>query len=468
MKSIKELHDALKKGTLTVEELVDESKKAIASKDKELHALLGLYSDELISSQVKKAKEMFKKGSDTMLTGIPFILKDNLLVKGEFATAGSKILEEYHAVYDGSVVSRLKEEGAILLARANMDEFAMGSSTENSAFGPTKNPHDATRVAGGSSGGSAASVSAGYAPVALGSDTGGSIRQPAAFCGVVGLKTTYGAVSRSGVMAMGSSLDQIGPFGTCVSDVETVFDAISFYDPLDATSLSDKERSYDRPMKKIIGVPRNFIEREGVDKDVLANFNETLEKFKKEGYAVKDVSVNHIEKALSVYYILMPAEVSSNLARYDGIRYGLSVPGDTSIKGYFESRTSGFGDEVRRRILLGTYVLSSGYYDAYYNKANLVRNLLTQEFNRVFEGVDVIATPTTPTTAFKIGEKSHDPLSMYLADIFTVPVNIVGVPAISVPSGKDSKGLPFSMQFIAPHNGEKMLFSYGKTLERLY
>jgi aspartyl-tRNA(Asn)/glutamyl-tRNA(Gln) amidotransferase subunit A len=468
MKSVAELHDALAKGTLTVEALVESAKKTIKEKDGEIHALLGLYSDELIASQIKKAKEMFANKTATTLTGIPFVFKDNLLVKGESATAGSKILEHYKAVYDGTVVAKLKEQGAIVLGRANMDEFAMGSSTENSAYGVTKNPHDTTRVAGGSSGGSAAAVSAGYVPVSLGSDTGGSIRQPAAFCGVVGLKTTYGAVSRSGVMSMGSSLDQIGPFGTCVADVEAVFDAISFHDPLDATSLPENARTYNNPAKKVIGVPRDFVEREGVDKEVLANFNESLEKMKKAGYTIKDVSVNHIEKALSVYYILMPAEVSSNLARYDGIRYGLSVPGETSIKGYFESRTAGFGDEVRRRILLGTYVLSSGYYDAYYNKANLVKDMLVKEFNRVFEEVDVIATPTTPTTSFKVGEKSHDPLAMYLADIFTVPVNIVGVPALSVPTGKDSQNLPFSMQFIAPHNGEKLLFTYGRTLEGLY
>lgn len=468
MKSIATIHEELQKGTLTIEELVSSSKKIIEEKDTDIHALLGLYSNETVTAQIAKAKQMFKDGTATSLTGIPFALKDNLLVKGELATGGSKILEHYKAVYDGSVVKKLKESGAILLGRANMDEFAMGSSTENSAYGVTKNPHDITRVAGGSSGGSAAAVSAGYVPVALGSDTGGSIRQPAAFCGVVGLKTTYGAVSRYGVMAMGSSLDQIGPFGTCVDDVEKVFDCISFNDPLDSTSLPIDARTNTHAFKKVIGVPRGFVEREGVDKEVLANFNETLEQLKKEGYTLKDISIEHLEKALAVYYVLMPAEVSSNLARYDGIRYGLSLPGETSIKGYFESRTAGFGTEVRRRILLGTYVLSSGYYDAYYNKANLVRQMLTEEFARVFKDVDVIATPTTPTTAFLIGEKSKDPLAMYLADIFTVPVNIVGVPAISIPTGKDEKGLPFSIQFMAPHNGEKTLFTYGRAIEGLY
>jgi aspartyl-tRNA(Asn)/glutamyl-tRNA(Gln) amidotransferase subunit A len=269
-------------------------------------------------------------------------------------------------------------------------------------------------------------------------------------------------------MAMGSSLDQIGPFGTNVDDVEAVFKVISVHDEHDSTSLPESLRDYKKEEKKVIGVPFSFINREGIDEEVLANFKETIEKFKKEGYEIKDISINHIEKALSVYYIIMPAEVSSNLARYDGIRYGLSHPGKNSIEGYFLSRTAGFGKEVRRRILLGTYVLSSGYYDAYYNKAQLVRSLLKKEFDRVFEDIDVIALPVAPMPAFKIGEKAHDPLAMYLADIFTVPVNIVGVPAISVPSGKTKEGLPLGMQFIAPHNGEQTLFTYGRALEKLY
>jgi aspartyl-tRNA(Asn)/glutamyl-tRNA(Gln) amidotransferase subunit A len=404
------------------------------------------------------------------LTGIPIILKDNLLVKGELATAGSKILENYHAPYDGTVVKKLKEAGAILLGRANMDEFAMGGSTENSAFGVTKNPHDTIRVAGGSSGGSAAVVAYGGVSISLGSDTGGSIRQPASLCGVVGLKTTYGDVSRYGVMAMGSSLDQIGPFGTCVSDVEEVYKVITGHDVLDSTSLPENLRNkrQEIKIKKVIGVPRSFINREGIDKDVLENFNISLKKLEDVGYTLKDVTIEHLEKALSVYYILMPAEVSSNLARYDGIRFGLSHPGETSIQSYFESRTAGFGPEVRRRILLGTYVLSSGYYDSYYNKANLVREMLKKEFERVFQDVDVIVTPTSPVPAFKIGEKSQDPLAMYLADIFTVPVNIVGVPAISVPSGMTENGLPLGIQFIAPHMAENVLFTIGKEFEKLY
>lgn len=469
MKTLKQLHDELKRGSITIESLVDNSRKIITEKDKEVHAILGMYSDTLINKQIEIAKKMFKEGTATVLTGIPVVLKDNLLVKGELATGASKILETYKATYDGTVVKKLKDAGAILLARANMDEFAMGGSTENSAFRVTKNPHDTTRVAGGSSGGSAAVVAYGGVPVAIGSDTGGSIRQPASLCGVVGLKTTYGNVSRYGVMAMGSSLDQIGPFANSVEDVEAVYNIISGYDEFDATSLKPEMRNKKKPpIKKIIGVPRAFVNREGVDEEVLANFEDALTRLKKEGYTIKDVDINYLEKALSVYYILMPAEVSSNLARYDGIRYGLSRGGETSIRSYFESRTAGFGAEVRRRILLGTYVLSSGYYDAYYNKANVVRDMLKKEFDKVFDEVDVIMTPTSPVPAFKIGEKSKDPLSMYLADIFTVPANIVGIPAISIPSGKTKSGLPLGIQFTAPHLQEDILFTYGRHFEALY
>lgn len=467
-KTLQQLHNELKAGSLTVEGLLESSKKTILEKEEDVHALLGMYQDSFVASQIEKAKEMFANGRATLLTGIPVILKDNILVKGEIATGGSKILENYVATYDATVVTKLKEAGAVLIGRANMDEFAMGGSTENSAYGVTKNPVDTKYVAGGSSGGSAAVVAYEGVPVSLGSDTGGSIRQPASFCGIVGLKTTYGNVSRYGLMAMGSSLDQIGPFAHTVEDVKAVYEIITGHDPLDSTSLPDNVRNKkNTQLKKVIGVPQSFVSKDGVDAEVLANFNESIEKLKQAGYTIKDVSINHLEKALSVYYVIMFAEVSSNLARYDGIRYGLSHPGETSIRSYFESRTAGFGPEVRRRILLGTYVLSSGYYDAYYNKANLVRDMLKKEFVRVFEDVDVIATPTSPVPAFALGEKSHDPLAMYLADIFTVPVNIVGVPAISIPSGKTKANLPLGLQFIAPHNGEEVLFTIGKDFEKL-
>ena len=467
-KTLKEIQEDLKNGSITVEALVQEAKKIISEKDGEVHALLGLYSDGVVASQIAHAKELLLSGKGSLLTGVPVVLKDNIVVKGERATAGSKILEEYVSPYDATVVKKLKDAGAILLGRANMDEFAMGGSTENSAYGVTKNPHDMTRVAGGSSGGSAAVVAYGGVPVSLGSDTGGSIRQPASFCGIVGLKPTYGAVSRYGLMAMGSSLDQIGPFGNTVDDVEAVFDIIKGKDALDSTSVDLVTKTTHADLKKKIGVPWSFVRREGIDAEVLKNFEASLEKLKTNGYEIVDVNLEHLEKSLSVYYVVVFAEISSNMARYDGIRYGMSIKDTDMITGYFKTRTEGLGDEVRRRILLGTYVLSSGYYDAYYNKANLVRDMLREEFAAIFKNVDVVALPTSPIPAFTIGEKSHDPLSMYLADIFTVPVNIVGVPAISLPSGKTENGLPLSLQLIAPHFGESTLFTIGRDFEKVY
>lgn len=467
-KSLRQLHEELKSGALSVEALVDSYKKIIEEKDGDIHAFLGMYSDALVARQIEKAKSMFAEGKATVLTGIPFAIKDSIVVQGEKATGGSKILENYISPYDADVIEALKDAGAILLGRANLDEFCIGGSTENSAYGPTMNPHDITRVPGGTSGGSAAAVGAGMVPAALGSDTGGSIRQPASFCGVVGLKTTYGMTSRYGTMAMGSSLDQVGPIGNSVEDVEDIFSIISRHDVRDGTSLPATHRSYDKKVVgKKIGVPWSFIRREGVDTEVLENFEASLEKMKQAGYEIVDITIPNIEKTLSVYYVIMFAEVSSNLARYDGVRYGLSVPGKNSIEGYFKSRTQGFGEEVKRRILLGTYVLSSGYYDAYYNKAQLLRGELKKSFKKLFDQVDAIAMPTSPIPAFKIGEKSHDPLAMYLADIFTVPVNIVGVPAISIPSGKTSSGLPLGMQFIASHAREDILFTVGKDFEKV-
>jgi aspartyl-tRNA(Asn)/glutamyl-tRNA(Gln) amidotransferase subunit A len=467
--TIQQLQSEIKSGELTIEAVVENAKNLIAEKDGEFHALLGLYSDKLVNECIAHAKKLFEEGKETPLTGVPIIIKDNIMVAGERATAGSKILENYTATYDATVIKKLKDAGAILLGRSNLDEFAMGSSTENSAFGVTKNPHDITRVAGGSSGGSAAAVALGYAPIALGTDTGGSIREPASFCGIVGLKTTYGGVSRYGAMAMGSSLDQIGPFGNSVEDVEKVYGVISGYDPLDSTSLRQQNTdNRQQTVKKVIGVPWSFVRREGIDSEVLKNFEESIEKLKTAGYEIQDITIDHLDKALAVYYILCPAEVSSNMARYDGIRYGLSMPGTNSIDGYFKTRTEGFGAEVRRRILIGTYVLSSGYYDAYYNKALLVRDMLIASFANTFKEVDAIAMPVAPMPAFTIGEKAHDPLAMYLADIFTVPINIVGVPAISIPSGKTQNGLPLSLQLIASHNREDRLFTIGKDFEKVY
>jgi aspartyl-tRNA(Asn)/glutamyl-tRNA(Gln) amidotransferase subunit A len=458
-------HEALKRGDFTAVELSQAYLDVIAAKNKDVNAYLEVYGDVL--EVAARADMLFKEGKAGLLTGIPIAIKDNILVQGNIASSASKILAEYHAPYDATVIAKLKEAGAVLLGRTNMDEFAMGGSTENSAYGVTKNPHDLARVAGGSSGGSAAAVAMDGALVALGSDTGGSIRQPASFCGVVGLKPTYGAVSRYGVMAMGSSLDQIGPFTKTVTDSEILFNAIRGPDVHDGTTIIDSTYTSAQvsAKKPIIGVPREFLRGDGIDSAVLESFEKSLTTFKEKGYEIKDVSLPNISYSLMVYYVIMPAEVSSNMARFDGVKYGLHVDGKDGIDDYFQTRRAGFGKEVIRRILLGTYVLSSGYYDAYYNRANAVRRMITADFLKAFETVDVIVTPTTPSTAFKIGEKTSDPVAMYLEDIFTVTANLTGMPALSVPCGtalKEGKQLPLGLQISGRHGGEKTLFHVGK------
>jgi aspartyl-tRNA(Asn)/glutamyl-tRNA(Gln) amidotransferase subunit A len=389
-----------------------------------------------------------------------------MLIEGHIASAGSKMLGNYKATYDSFVVSELKKQGAIFLGRANMDEFAMGSSTETSFYGNTKNPLNTDLVPGGSSGGSVASVAMDGALVSLGSDTGGSIRQPAAFCGLVGLKPTYGIVSRSGIIAMGSSLDQVGPIGKNVRDVEILFDAINGYDPKDGTSIKKEDRLRSLPLKKKIGVPRSFMQGDGIDKEILANFEENCNKLKNAGYEIVDISLPLIKYSLAVYYIIMPAEVSSNLARYDSIRYGFSAPADNIYDIYAKSRGQGFGKEVRRRILLGTYILSHGYYDAYYNKACSAREAIKKELDEAFKDIDAIITPTSPCLPFKFNEKIKDPMAMYMSDLFTVPANIAGVPAISIPSGLSKEGLPFGLHITAPSQREDILFTIGKDFEK--
>lgn len=463
--TIVQAHKLLTSKKVSVLELLEATLKE-AENTRDLNAYLELFSD--VRTQAEVAQKMIDGGMATMLTGIPLAMKDNILIKGKVASASSKMLEHYVATYDAFVTKKLRDAGAIFVGRTNMDEFAMGGSTENSAFGPTKNPYDPSRVPGGSSGGSAAVLAAGSALGSLGSDTGGSIRQPAAFCGVVGLKPTYGTVSRSGLIAMASSLDQIGPFAKTVEDSKIIFDVIRGNDSMDSTSFPDSFTNNEIKKPKVIGVPFDFVRSEGVDPRVLKNFEDSLEQLKTLGYEIRDISIPSLAHGLSVYYILMPAEVSSNLARLDGVRYGYHADGNNLLEDYMRSRGEGFGPEVRRRILLGTYVLSSGYYDAYYGRACAVREVLKQDYKKAFEGVDIIATPTTPTPAFKIGEKSSDPLAMYLADIFTVPINIAGVPAISVPCGfveEEGKKLPLGIQFIAPDFGEEALFSVGKDFE---
>ncbi len=469
--TIKKAQDGLKSGEFTSLDLVESYIKEIESKNKEINAYLEIFEDA--REQAKKADEMIAKGESKTLTGIPLAIKDNLLFKGHRAGASSKILEGYVATYDAKVIEDLKKEGAVIIGRTNMDEFAMGSSTETSAYGVTKNPVNTETVAGGSSGGSAAAVAMDGALFSLGSDTGGSIRQPAGFCGIVGLKPTYGTISRSGLMAMGSSLDIIGPFTKTVEDSEIVFEALANEDVKDSTSILMKDRicqkieaspNAEGGRVKKIGVPRSFLKGDGINKETLENFEKSLDKLRALGYEIVDIEIPLMEYSLAVYYVLMPAEVSTNLSRFDGIRFGLSVAGESVADSYKKTKEAGFGKEAKRRILLGTYVLSHGYYDAYYNKAVKLRHKITEEMNKVFENVDLIVTPTTPSPAFKPGAKSS-PLEMYLSDVFTVPANITGVPAISIPAGFDSEGLPLDLQFMAPHFGEKLLFEVGKKFE---
>jgi aspartyl-tRNA(Asn)/glutamyl-tRNA(Gln) amidotransferase subunit A len=462
--TIASAREALKKGEFTSRELTQASIDAIKARDGEIHAFLEVFDDAL--AQADMADKQISAGKDLPLLGVPIALKDNMLVDGHIASAGSKILENYRATYDSTAVRKLQQEcGAVILGRTNMDEFAMGSSTENSAYGPTRNPVDASRVPGGSSGGSAAAVAAGFVLGSYGSDTGGSIRQPAAFVGVVGFKPTYGRVSRSGLIAMSSSLDQIGPFAKSVTDAEVLYNAVKGADSLDSTTITDETYPKTKEFKKIIGIPRAFVDAEGVDPEVKKNFEEAVEKFKSLGYEVRDIELPHMRFSLAVYYILMPAEVSSNLARFDGVKYGLHVVGEIGIEDYFKTRAQGFGPVVRRRIILGTYVLSSGYHGAYFGSAVAAKRLITREMREAFKDIDLLLTPATPTPAFKFGEKTADPLSMYLADIFTVPANISGSPSISLPSGvveREGKHLPLGILLTADLGREDALFSAGK------
>ena len=457
--TIKEAGEKMRKGEITSVELASACLIVIKEKNSELNAFIEVFDD--VIEQAEKADKMLKRGLGGELCGIPIAIKDNILIKGRITSSGSKILEKYIASYDAFVIQRLKEAGAVLIGRTNMDEFAMGSSTETSFYGPSKNPFDSSRVPGGSSGGSAVAVASGMALGALGSDTGGSIRQPASFCGIVGMKPTYGGVSRSGLTAMSSSLDVIGPLAKTVEDAETIFDCISGKDVMDSTSLNleeTQEETIEEKIKEIkIGVPRDFL-KEGIDKEILQNFEETLEKLKSKGYKIKDISLPYSKYSLAVYYIIMPAEVSTNLSRLDGVRYGLREEGENVSDSYKKTRSKGFGIETRRRIMLGTYVLSHGYYDAYYNKALKVKEDIIKEYNNIFKEVDYVVTPTTPTTAFKFGTKSS-PIEMYLSDILTVSANLAGLPSISIPSGFSSEGLPFGILFTAKQRKDKGLFN---------
>lgn len=444
--TIKTTSELIEKKEISPEELRREFLKLAKKENEKLHAFLSFNEED-------------QPAGNGLLAGVPLAIKDNLCLRGTITTAGSKILKNHRAVYDATVIDRLKKAGAAFLGKTNLDEFGMGSSTENSAFGVTRNPHDHTRVPGGSSGGSAAAVAAGLAVAALGSDTGGSVRLPAAFCGVVGLKPTYGRVSRYGLIALASSLDQIGPIAKNVYDAALLLKVISGWDENDSTmaqqSVPDFTASLEQPIKGLkVAVPKEYF-GEGLDNEVNNTIQKALVQLESLGAQIDEVSLPHTAYALATYYIIMPAEASSNLARYDGIRYGYSKSGSDLLSTYLQSRSEGFGDETRRRIILGTYTLSSGYYEAYYLRAQKVRTLVGEDFEKVFSQYDIVVGPTTPTTAFKIGEK-EDPLSMYLSDIYTVPVNLAGLPAISLPCGAVN-GLPVGLQMIGPKFGEEKI-----------
>ncbi len=464
--TLNSLHELIVKKELSIKELLDYVFFNIEKYEGTIHAFLDIYKEE----SYKKAEELQKNLNENtpLIYGIPVAIKDNMVIKGRETTCASKILKGFIPPYTATSVKRLEESGAIILGKANMDEFAMGSSTENSAFGPTRNPWDPERVPGGSSGGSAASVAAGEAIFSLGSDTGGSIRQPASFTGTVGLKPTYGRVSRYGLVAFASSLDQIGPFARRIDTVFDVLSVIDGHDPMDSTSVKE---TYSLDIENIslkdlkIGIPKEYF-GEGIDKEVKEIVKKNIELLSKHVRDVVEVSLPHTKYALPTYYLIATAEASSNLARYDGVQYGFRAKDyENLIDMYKKTRSYGFGQEVKRRIMLGTYALSSGYYDAYYLKAQKVRTLIIEDFKKAFEEVDLLITPASPTTAFRIGEKIEDPLSMYLSDILTIPINLAGLPGLVVPGGKDRDGLPVGIQIIGSHFREDLLYKVGKFIE---
>jgi aspartyl-tRNA(Asn)/glutamyl-tRNA(Gln) amidotransferase subunit A len=469
MRTAIEIRDAIAKKETTARAVITEVLRDIHARDEQIGAFLETFDNEALET-ADRIDALVASGEPLPhLAGVPVAIKDNLLYKGHVASAGSKMLEHYTSSYTATAVQRLIDAGAIIVGRTNMDEFAAGSSTETSAYKKTRNPHDLTKIPGGSSGGSAAAVSAGFVPVSLGSDTGGSIRQPASVCGIVGMKPSYGAVSRYGLMAMASSLDQIGPFATTVADATLVLDVISGKDPFDATSFdADKmtnEGSEEPSLKGVrVGVPKEYF-IDGMDESIKAIIHGQIERMRSAGAEIIDLSLPLTEYALPVYYIIQPAEMSSNLGRYDGFRYGDRAQG-TLKESLLNARKFGFGPEVKRRIMLGTFILSSGYYDAYYKKALAVRSAIFAEMNEAFKRVDVIVTPTSPTVAWNIGEKFNDPLAMYLADIYTTTANIAGLPAVSLPAGK-AHDLPVGIQFMAPHKHDAQLLKVAEAFERL-
>ena len=462
------LANAVRSGARSALDVAEEHLAAIGAGDGEVHAF-NLVTADLAREQAIAVDRLVANGDDPgPLAGVPVALKDNLCTRGVPTTCSSRILEGWRPPYDATVVSRLRAAGAVVVGKTNMDEFAMGSSTETSATGPTRNPHDVSRVPGGSSGGSAAAVAAGFAPLALGSDTGGSIRQPAALCGVVGLKPTYGTVSRYGLVAFASSLDQIGPFARSVADAALLFDVIGGHDPADSTSLA-------RPTPRVlsvlddgvagltVGIIEEFVA--GATPDVVSRVREAADALAVAGARIEEVSVPEVTLGLSAYYLIAPGEASSNLARYDGVRYGLRVDAEDTAAMNTATRSAGFGAEVKRRIMLGTYVLSAGYMDAYYNQALRVRTRIIEGFATAYRRCDLLLGPTAPTTAFPLGEKTGDPLSMYLSDICTIPTNLAGHPAISIPFGTGDDGLPVGVQLLGPALSEGTIVKAAAVVE---
>lgn len=459
---------AVSSGSVSARTVVDAHLAQIAARDGDIHAFNLVTADEARAQADAIDADIAAGRPVGPLAGVPIALKDNLCTHGIDTTCSSKILEGWKPPYDATVVSRLRAAGAISVGKTNLDEFAMGSSTENSAFGATKNPLDLSRVPGGSSGGSAAAVAAGFAPVSLGSDTGGSIRQPAALCGVVGVKPTYGMVSRYGLVAYASSLDQIGPFATTVSDAALITEVISGHDPMDSTSIPQSAPSLVGAVTQ--GVSGMRIGRVtdlpgGAEPEVMERLNAAFDALSAAGATIVDITLPSLSYALTAYYLIAPAEASSNLARFDGVRYGLRVNAADTNAMYGATRAAGFGDEVKRRIMLGTYALSAGYYDAYYGKALKVRRIIAQDFDAAYKNVDAIVIPTSPLVAFKAGEKVDDPMAMYLCDIYTIPTNLAGHPAMSVPFGTGAHHLPVGMQVLAPALGEAAMFRVGGALE---
>jgi len=464
-----EIRNRIYKGEIRFPELVQETVDRISREDKAINSFISLFPEKSLGDAAK-IEEKIKKGVAGKLAGLIIAIKDIICIKDEKATCGSKILSNFIAPYHATVIENLIRDDVVIIGKTNMDEFAMGSSNENSYFGPVKNPRDLTRVPGGSSGGSAAAVAAGFVPAALGTDTGGSIRQPATFCGIIGIKPTYGRVSRYGLVAFASSLDQIGALASSTKTAAHILQSIAGHDPRDSTSVKKDVPDYPSRLNGSIagmriGLPVEFFQ-EGVDKEIKEAIERIINNLKQHNVIIEDISLPHTEYSVATYYILASAEASSNLARYDGARYGLRSGKTSDLEEmYKNSRTDGFGDEVKRRIMLGTYALSSGYYEAYYRKAQKVRRLIKNDYDKVFSNYDCIITPTAPTLPFKIGEKINTPLEMYLSDIFTLSVNLAGLPGISVPCGSASKNLPIGLQIIGKHFDETTILQLAHFIE---